>query len=152
VELPRRLGLMGRTSRSTLVGFLVAGALVGLVVWFVLLGRLRGVTDPFAAAAAMPPWLPWLQLALDLVFLWLAARRFHDQDRPGWLALVPTALGVAVALGLPVPGSIALLVLLGILVALFLPGTIGPNRYGADPRGWRSREHYLEQRHGGGAA
>ena len=152
MELLRRLGLRGRTSRSTLVGFLVAGILIGLVVWFVLLGRLRGVTDPFAAAAAMPPWLPWLQLGLDLAFLWLAVRRFQDQDRPGWLALVPTALGVAVALGVPVPGSVALLLLLGILVGLFLPGTIGPNRYGPDPRGWKSREHYLEQRQGGGGA
>lgn len=152
MELLRRLGLTGRTSRSTLFGFLVAGALIWLVIWFLLLGRLRQVTDPFAAVRALPPWLPWLRLGLDLVFLWLAARRFHDQDRPGWLALLPTAFGVAMALGLPIPGPIALLVVLGVLIGLFLPGTIGPNRYGPDPRGWKSREHYLEQRQGGRSA
>jgi uncharacterized membrane protein YhaH (DUF805 family) len=151
MELVRRLGLLGRTSRSTLFGFLVASALLWLAIWFVLLGRVRPTTDPSVAAASLH-WLRALQLALDLIFLWLAVRRFHDQDRPGWIALIPTALGAAMAAGLPIPGSVALLLVLATLVGLFLPGTIGPNRYGPDPRGWKSREHYNEQQQHGGAA
>jgi len=94
---------------------------------------------------------PLLAAADNLIFLWLAARRFQDQDRPGWIALAPSAF-LFVVLLVPLPPPIALLGLIAFVIVLFLPGTIGPNRYGPDPRGWRSREHYEEERRLGRAS
>jgi uncharacterized membrane protein YhaH (DUF805 family) len=141
---------MGRTSRTTLLGFILLAGIGSAAAQFLLLRR-APPSEPLAAVWALPFWLPWAHLAFDVVFLWLAARRFHDQDRPGWLALVPTGIAAAAALGLRLPGALALLIVLALLVALFLPGTIGPNRYGPDPRGWKSRDHYLEERRTGRA-
>jgi uncharacterized membrane protein YhaH (DUF805 family) len=45
-------------------------------------------------------------------------RRFHDQDRSGWLMLL---------------GLIPYVGFLVVLVFMCLPGTRGPNRFGADP-------------------
>jgi uncharacterized membrane protein YhaH (DUF805 family) len=85
------------------------------------------------------------EIALSLAWLWLMVRRFHDQDRPGWAALFPTALAILAVIGVPLDAALLASVCLGFLIVLFLPGTIGPNRYGPDPRGWKSREHFLEQ-------
>ena len=147
----RAIALTGRTSRSSFIGFLIWCLLGGVALGFWLMVEVRdaGAEQILAGSAPAPlPWLPWLRVGVDFAFLWIAVRRFHDQDRPGWLALIPTLVALPYAAGLDVPeplGPIVLLVLILWLVALFLPGTFGPNRYGPDPRGWRSREHYLEQ-------
>lgn len=104
----------------------------------------------------MTEWLPWIQIVLLGAWTWLTIRRVNDQDRPGWIALIPAALGVFVVPGLmslhvtgpvlPFPPGFGLLFVIGYLVFLFLPGTIGPNRYGPDPRGWKSSQHFMEQR------
>lgn len=49
----------------------------------------------------------------------VTVRRFHDQDRSGWMTLL---------VFIPYAGSIVL------AVFMFLSGTRGPNRYGDDPR------------------
>jgi uncharacterized membrane protein YhaH (DUF805 family) len=151
--LARRLGLLGRTRRSTLVHYLILCLVAGVIVWF---GQLVLIREQPSLLLLWLPLRPWVGLALSLVFLWLSVRRFNDQDRPGWIALiagalglvvVPTGLGIAVTMPvLPMPPAIALILVVGYLIALFLPGTIGPNRYGADPRGWKSREHFDRQR------
>ncbi|MEA3029104.1 MAG: hypothetical protein QOG13_429 [Sphingomonadales bacterium] len=146
----RKLGLLGRSTRTNLLGFFVFCLLGSVILWFVGLARFRaqvhaGTQIPFAL---FPAWVLYLEGALGLIFLWFSIRRINDQDRPGWLALVPLALSVAIAAGVPIPQSVAGLAGLACLALLFLPGTIGPNRYGADPRGWKSRAHYLEQRGG----
>jgi uncharacterized membrane protein YhaH (DUF805 family) len=147
--LLRKLGLLGRSSRTTLINFLIINIVASVVLWFLFLFRLREELQhtelPLRTFATSPLWLQLLALGINLIWLWLAVRRFHDQDRPGWLALLPMAFGILAALGVPLPLELALLVLIGFLIALFLPGTIGPNSYGPDPRGWQSREHYLEQ-------
>ena len=145
----RKLGFLGRTSRTTLVNFLILCLAGSVAVWFLLLPHFRDAVHGRPPAAGLDIFLVALgivEIALGLVWLWLTVRRFHDQDRPGWLALLPTALGVAVRLGAPVSPVILLVVLIGFLIALFLPGTVGPNRYGPDPRGWKSREHFDQQR------
>ncbi|MEQ1548181.1 MAG: DUF805 domain-containing protein [Chakrabartia sp.] len=69
-------------------------------------------------------------------------RRLHDQNRSGWLMLlpiVPYALGGALmasgnlAMGGPIllVGAVCALVL---LVFMFLEGTSGDNKYGPDPK------------------
>jgi uncharacterized membrane protein YhaH (DUF805 family) len=144
-RIAEKLGLMGRTKRTTLLlYFIVVGA--ARLAWSLAAFReaRRGGLSP-ETLATLTIVLPWIDLGARLVFFWLAVRRFHDQDRPGWLALAP-ALILASDLLFPVPPLVALLVLVGFLVALLLPPTVGPNRYGPDPRGWRSPEHYAEER------
>lgn len=71
-----------------------------------------------------------VQSQSPIVFLWIAAlvipslavqvRRFHDQDRSGWMVLL---------------GLIPLVGFVIVLVFMFLEGTRGPNRFGPDPKG-----------------
>jgi uncharacterized membrane protein YhaH (DUF805 family) len=152
LRVAARLGLMGRATRTNVFGFFVFALLGGVALWFYGLTRFRermpeirqGDFAAFQQAWA-PPWLFWVQIGVGLVFLWLAVRRLHDQDRPGWPALAPTALSLAAAF-LPVEALAAFAGLadLVLLVFLFMPPTIGPNRYGPDPRGWRSLDHYRD--------
>lgn len=139
------LGLAGRATRTAIFGYLIACMLGSAVLWFLGLGAFRdqirrGVTAPLAA---LPAWVLYVQAAFALAFLWLSVRRFHDQDRPGWIALVPFAASALVWAGLP--DGLGGLVWLAFLAGLFLPPTIGPNRYGPDPRGWKSHDHYLQR-------
>ena len=149
--IARRFGLVGRTSRTTMINFLILCLFGAVILWFVGLVEWR---QPGRAGPWLE-WLPYLQIASIFVFLWLSIRRFHDQDRSGWIAVaaaalgilvVPTGFGVAVTAPLlPMPDFVTAPLMIAYVVALCLPGTIGPNRYGPDPRGWKSREHFLEQ-------
>ncbi len=56
----------------------------------------------------------------------VTVRRLHDRDMSGWWYL-----GMVVASMIPLIGFI---VALGFLVVMFLEGTKGPNRFGADPK------------------
>ena len=60
---------------------------------------------------------------VTLVSLWVSiatdVRRFHDRDKSGWWVFIVL---------IPVVGAAWLLIECG-----FLPGTIGPNRFGPDP-------------------
>ena len=146
-------GLAGRSTRTDLLRLIVACLLASVALFVLQHEILRGGVRSDAGIAAvrmLAAALPWIEAAAFLLFLWLAVRRFNDQDRPGWLAFLPWA-AAAVALQAPVPGEVAFLIVAAFLVALFLPGTIGPNRYGPDPRGWRSPEHYEEERKQGRA-
>ena len=138
-----RLGFMGRTTRTTIIHFII----LSILGYFVLVfsGLVAAREDPDLSVREILPWFAAVEALLSLACLWLGVRRFHDQDRPGWLALVPTAVWM-LTLVLPIPLELALLVALGYLVALFLPPTRGPNRYGPDPRGYKSRQHYLDHR------
>ena len=147
--LLRSLGLLGRTKRTTLLLFIILMLAAHFVASAILLGEARRRGPPSEALVALATAWPWIGLAARLLFLWLAIRRFHDQDRPGWLVLFPW--GILMLLWLfPLPAPLGLMVwlvtLLGFIVSLFLPPTVGPNRYGPDPRGWRSPKHYAEER------
>jgi uncharacterized membrane protein YhaH (DUF805 family) len=54
----------------------------------------------------------WVLLAADL-------KRYHDRDKSGWWVMI---------VFIPLAGAVWLAVECG-----FLPGTAGPNRFGADP-------------------
>jgi uncharacterized membrane protein YhaH (DUF805 family) len=58
-------------------------------------------------------------LALFIPSLAVTVRRLHDQDKSGWLVLLPL---------IPLVGGIIL------LVFMLLEGTQGPNRFGPDPK------------------
>jgi len=148
-----RVGLLGRTTRTNLLAYLIVAALANVALFVFAVTTMRAPAPSAARVDALQALLvanPLLAAADSLLFLWLAARRFQDQDRPGWLALAPTALVLA-GLAVPIPASLALLVFIAFLIGLFLPGTVGPNRYGPDPRGWRSPEHYEEEKRQGRA-
>jgi len=66
--------------------------------------------QPFATVAALALFVPYLAVAF---------RRLHDTDRSGWWLLLAL---------LPIVGWIAL------LIFYVLPGTLGPNRFGPDPK------------------
>ena len=66
----------------------------------------------------MFPFGLWMYLAMPAMVASMC-RRFHDQDRSAWMMLI---------------GIIPYLGFLILLVFMALPGTPGPNRYGADPR------------------
>jgi uncharacterized membrane protein YhaH (DUF805 family) len=58
--------------------------------------------------------LTWVFFAITIIpFLAVAIRRVHDQDKSGWLVLIPIYN----------------------LILMLTEGTRGPNRYGPDPKG-----------------
>ena len=57
----------------------------------------------------------------------VAVRRFHDRDMSGWWILAFIA-------GFLIP-LVNLLVIIGYIVLMCLPGTKGPNKFGQDPYG-----------------
>lgn len=79
-----------------------------------------------SGASPMPPGF-WIGLGLFALFalamlipsIAVQVRRFHDQDRSGWMVL----LGF-----IPYVGGLI------VLVFMCLEGTHGPNAYGADPK------------------
>ena len=100
---------------------------------------------------------PWVKLALGIVLMYpwvaLGAKRFHDRGKPTWLALVGAAAYILLALLDPeltgmkfedspvFTGSYVGIGMLNIVLGIwylielgFLRGTVGPNRYGPDPR------------------
>lgn len=66
----------------------------------------------------------WLATIIPTVAV--TVRRLHDRDMSGWWYL-----GVIVLSFIPLVG---MLVSLAFLVIMFLPGTVGPNRFGPDPK------------------
>ncbi|HEX8655707.1 MAG TPA: DUF805 domain-containing protein [Allosphingosinicella sp.] len=149
-----RVGLLGRTTRTNLLAYLLVVAALNVALFLFAITTVRAATPSFARIEALQALAlanPLLAAADNLIFLWLAARRFQDQDRNGLLALAPSAV-LLVAMFAPLPPVVLLLLLIGFFVALFLPGSVGPNRYGPDPRGWRSLAHYEEERRAGRAS
>ena len=65
----------------------------------------------------------WLATIVPTVAV--GVRRLHDRDMSGWWYLI-VLLGIIPLVGL--------LVSIGFLVLMLLPGTPGPNRFGPDPK------------------
>lgn len=133
----------GRLSRGGLLIFVVCLMPVMLLaMWFIV----HGLID--AAFFAL--------LLVSIISLFAVIRRLHDRNRSGWWIVfifgVPflimwsareIALRYEAVIGVApdnrivvmIGAAIALLPLLWAAVELyFLPGTKGPNRFGADPR------------------
>lgn len=124
-------------------GVLAIGVLY-LVGRYLLTGQLVlqldfGFRTQAGRIAVDPAEVTALRIACDLLTMWFVVRRVRDTDHPGWwgfgLVLLPLIFG---DLG-------GLMSLLALIALLFVPGTVGPNRFGPDPRGWLSQDHYDEQ-------
>lgn len=140
---------IGRLTRSKLLLWLLVGSLgFALLDWFAF-SRINLMLNPgfqLDAIRSFHDVLVWrvvLEVLYNAVLTVAAIARLRDVSRSGWWLLGLIMLPVAVAAGAsPVVG---LVVLAGWLALLFMPGTIGPNRYWPDPRGWKSREHFDAQ-------
>jgi uncharacterized membrane protein YhaH (DUF805 family) len=128
--------IAGRSTRTEFWTFSLY-YLVGIIALYAILFGTIGANllmaghtrDPAAIAATMAAGTgvflvvftvlaPWIYLTA-IAQMALACRRMHDQGRSAWFLL----FGIIPFLGLFI-----------VLIFLFLPGTPGPNRYGADPR------------------
>ncbi len=134
MPLKRYADFAGRSRRKEYWMFFLLQVIIYAIVMFVggmLLGSSMptpsadGTYDQAASAAMMGAssglMLLYLVVALALLIPSIAVtvRRFHDQDKSGWLVL----LGL-----IPFVGGLI------VLVFMFLEGTRGPNRYGDDPK------------------
>ena len=66
-------------------------------------------------------------LAVLVPGLAVTIRRLHDRNMTGWFLL-----GFLVAFIIPLLNLVAII---AFIVILALPGTVGPNKFGADPKG-----------------
>ncbi|MFC7879971.1 DUF805 domain-containing protein [Isoptericola sp. NPDC057391] len=124
----------GRARRSEFWYFYLFVLIVNVVFWILFLvtggasaatmspdGTMTDASTGLAAGAMVVVGI-WSLVGLALVLPTLAVmiRRLHDQDRSGffwWLSVIPFVGGIIM------------------LVLYAQPGTVGPNRFGADPKG-----------------
>lgn len=118
----------GRISRKAFWLYILASIVLGVLLNFAL--PAQPVLDPSAtpeqAMAAMsgyygaiPFWYWLVNLVLFVIGLAVLAKRWHDQDRSGWWSLL---------LLIPFLGGLIVLIMAG-----FIAGTPGPNRFGEGP-------------------
>jgi uncharacterized membrane protein YhaH (DUF805 family) len=140
---------IGRISRSNFFFWLLGvNALLSALDWWAF-GRLNLTLNlgfRFEAVQqynAIPVWRTLLEVLLNLLLAALAVARLHDASYSArWLIAL---VGLAIASAFPFASALAAIALLGWVAIFFLPPSIGPNRYGRDPRGWKSREQFEQQ-------
>lgn len=124
----RYTDFQGRSRRSeywwvflaVMIFSVVGGFLVGL-----LGGLAGGQLNPIGFL--LLAILGLANLAIIIPGIALMVRRFHDLDQTGWLVLVFLLLAFIPLVGL--------LASIGQIIWFAMPGTVGPNKYGADPKG-----------------
>ena len=115
MPLKRYADFSGRSRRKEywmfLLGVFIAAILLSIVEGIVgLTGMIGGVYGPLTAI---------FFLAIIVPSIAVQVRRFHDQDKSGWLVLLAF---------IPLLGGLI------VLVFMCLEGTRGPNRFGPDPK------------------
>ncbi len=134
----RYFDFAGRSRRKEYWSFVLLGAIIYIVLAALMVGGgldIAAMMDPARAGAMEPPGALFY-VGGGLLAIWALAsiipgiavvvRRLHDRDMSGWWYL-----GAIVAALIPFVGFLASIAL---LVLMFLPGTPGPNRFGADPK------------------
>jgi uncharacterized membrane protein YhaH (DUF805 family) len=140
----------GRISRSQYwLKFVVPYAVIAILFQIVIWGSA-------AAGGAVAAGIVYvLYVIFVLVALWpsiaILVKRIHDRNKTGWLILAPYVplilMGIFAGIGAAAGGGAgaigAIVVIFGIITAAIglwffiefgcMRGTIGPNRYGADP-------------------
>jgi uncharacterized membrane protein YhaH (DUF805 family) len=140
---------IGRMSRSNaFVGLILLSVGFISVDWFafnrvnvMLVFGLR--FDALRNFDAVPIWRIAFEFAANLLLCVGAIARLHDASySTKWLV---TVLALSFASMMPFASSLAFVSLIAWIIIIFLPPSIGPNRFGPDPRGWKSREHFANQ-------
>jgi uncharacterized membrane protein YhaH (DUF805 family) len=124
MPLRRYADFSGRSRRKEywmfILGYFLLYAVLGIV--FFAGGDFSGY-DPAMGMTGLPLALVMVfgvvTLALIIPSIAVQVRRFHDQDKSGWLVLLSF---------IPYIGGII------VIVFMCLPGTVGPNRFGPDPK------------------
>ena len=135
MPLRRYAEFSGRSRRKEYWMF----ALLNVIVMFVILALIfAGGFSISAMQGGSPPEAPgvlfWLGAGLMAIYflavivpsIAVIVRRLHDRDMSGWWYL-----GFILLSMIPVIGFLASIAM---LVIFCLPGTPGPNRFGADPK------------------
>lgn len=169
VPLRRYADFSGRSRRMEYWMWKLFLFLVGIAFWVVMMvvgGAALAAGDPQAMVAAgggvMIVMLIYLLFGLAVIIpdLAVTVRRLHDTNRTGWWILAPLVpyLVATVAMigsgstgeqgGIAAGGVFALVAMLVafvlcimLLVFMFLDGTLGPNRFGPDPKGASEADH-----------
>ncbi len=125
----RYTDFQGRSRRSEYWWVVLA-----LIIFFGIGGALAVVLGGVAGGGNINPIgmlligiLGLAYLAIIIPNIALMVRRFHDLNQTGWLALVFILLNF-----IPL---VSLISSLGLIIWFAMPGTVGPNKYGADPKG-----------------
>jgi uncharacterized membrane protein YhaH (DUF805 family) len=128
----------GRSRRMEYWSFFLLIFLVQAVLYAIMFGTtdmssMMANTDPANVMAVYGQMfsgigilIPLFGLATFIPNLAVNVRRLHDRNMSGWFLLLFFVLML-----IPLVGFI---VAIGYLVLMFLPGTPGPNKYGADPK------------------
>ncbi|HEX8485641.1 DUF805 domain-containing protein [Sphingomonas sp.] len=121
MPLRRYAEFSGRSRRKEywmfVLGYLIVGVIAGVL--FAILSGGMDETGPGTGMTILFVIAGLALLALFIPSLAVQVRRFHDQDKSGWFVL----LGF-----IPYIGGII------VLVFMCLPGTVGANRFGPDPK------------------
>jgi len=140
---------IGRLSRGDFFFWLIGINIIFTSVDWWAFGRLNlalnlGIRfEALQHFAILPIWRTLLEIALNLILAALAIARLHDASYSArWLTVT---VGLAVTSMLPSASGLAAISLFAWLAIFVLSPSIGPNRYGPDPRGWKSREQFEQQ-------
>jgi uncharacterized membrane protein YhaH (DUF805 family) len=133
MPLRRYAEFTGRSRRMEYWMFALFNVIIVAVLSALLLAGGMSLSSLQGGAPEAPGMMFWL--GVGLIFVWALAiivpsiavtvRRLHDRDMSGWWYL-----GFIVLSMIPVVGFLASIAM---LVLFCLPGTPGPNRFGADP-------------------
>jgi uncharacterized membrane protein YhaH (DUF805 family) len=112
----------GRINRAKFWAGVIILWLVSIIINLAIAEVFVTQYDPQQFFPTMAPlaWIVWLLAAVAITYMSLAvfAKRWHDREKSGWWSLI---------ILVPFIGFWAL------VECGCLPGTEGPNRYGADP-------------------
>ncbi|MEL7112578.1 MAG: DUF805 domain-containing protein [Pseudomonadota bacterium] len=126
--IARYTDFQGRSRRSEYWWVFLAGFIIG-AVWGLLMTLIGGGYG--AGMNAIGLLLSGIMFLFGLAVLIpgiaLSVRRFHDLGQTGWLLLVFVLLGL-----IPIVGFLATI---GLYIWFAMPGKVGPNQYGPDPKG-----------------
>lgn len=154
MPLRRYADFSGRSRRKEYWMF-VLGCVIVYIALAILSAMVFGgmasgtdMTNPLAVISAFIPVVIFGFIIL-IPSIAVTVRRFHDQDKTGWLAALAYApqllYWLALALGSVVlAGIFSLIGMIGgliVVVFMFLEGTRGPNRFGPDPKGAIGTDH-----------
>ena len=111
----------GRIRRiEYLLSSLLGGIVTAIAFWLGVGTALFGAASGSGSGFGFGMFIGFIALIAGLWFMIAQdVKRLHDVDKSGWLLLLTLIPIVNIALG---------------LYLLFADGTVGPNRYGADPK------------------